>query len=82
VAKGLWVQNDGYEYPLVLVVVAATLALTGRWSADHALGVTPWPVRVCAAALVLGPVSGLLSRVVLHRPTAPEGTHRYAQAAD
>ncbi|CAM5376072.1 hypothetical protein SGLAM104S_08559 [Streptomyces glaucescens] len=54
--KGLWVQNDGYEYPLVLVVVAATLALTGRWSADHALGVTPWPVRVCAAARVLGPV--------------------------
>ncbi|MER7496584.1 DoxX family protein [Streptomyces pharetrae] len=82
--KGLWVQNDGYEYPLVLVVVAATLALTGpgRWSADHALGVTPWPVWVCAAALVLGPVSGLLTRVVLHRPTAPEGTHRYAQAAD
>ncbi|HZF89928.1 DoxX family protein [Streptomyces sp.] len=83
-AKGLWAQNDGYDYPLVLVAVAAVLALTGpgRWSADHVLGLTPWPLWVCVAALVLGPVSGLLTRVVMHRPPAPEGTPRYAQAAD
>jgi putative oxidoreductase len=83
-AKGLWVQNDGYEYPLVLVVVSAALALTGpgRWSVDHALAVTPWPVWVSVAAIVMGPASGLLTRVVLHRPpTAAEGK-RYAQAAE
>ncbi|MFI9612126.1 DoxX family protein [Streptomyces sp. NPDC052023] len=82
-AKGLWVQNDGYEYPLVLVVVSAALALTGpgRWSVDHALDLTPWPVWVAVAAILLGPASGLLTRVVLHRPaTEAEGT-RYAQAA-
>ncbi|MBC2905777.1 DoxX family protein [Streptomyces cupreus] len=82
--KGLWVQNDGYEYPLVLVVICAALALTGpgRWSLDHALAVTPWPVCVAVAALVIGPVSGLLTRVVLHRePTAPE-RKAHAQAAD
>ncbi|MET9453123.1 DoxX family protein [Streptomyces cinerochromogenes] len=82
--KGLWVQNDGYEYPLVLVVVSAALALTGpgRWSADHALGVTPWPVWVALAAIVIGPVSGLLTRLVLHRaPTATEGKI-HAQSAD
>ncbi|MET9292248.1 DoxX family protein [Streptomyces sp. NPDC003077] len=66
---GLWVQNDGYEYPLVLVVTAAVLALTGpgRWSADHALGLTPWPLWITLAAIVLGPVGGLLARVVLGR---------------
>ncbi|MER5689699.1 DoxX family protein [Streptomyces sp. NPDC002205] len=82
--KGLWVQNDGYEYPLVLVVVCAALALTGpgRWSADNALGVTPWPLWIAVAAIVLGPGCGLLARVVLHRAaTAKEGT-RYAHAAD
>ncbi|WEV29197.1 DoxX family protein [Streptomyces sp. 71268] len=82
--KGLWVQNDGYEYPLVLVAASAALALTGpgRWSVDHALTVTPWPVWVCVAAVIVGPVSGLLTRVVLHRPTlAGQGT-RYAKAAD
>ncbi|MFF7474527.1 DoxX family membrane protein [Streptomyces sp. NPDC008092] len=82
--KGLWVQNDGYEYPMVLVVVSVALSLTGpgRWSVDHALGLTPWPLWLVLAAIVIGPTSGLLTRAVLHRtPTAPEGTRR-AQAAD
>ncbi|MFI9611538.1 DoxX family protein [Streptomyces sp. NPDC052023] len=82
--KGLWVQNDGYEYPLVLVVVSAALALTGPggWSADEALGISPWPVWVVVVAIVAGPSSGLLTRVVLHRPSAvPEGGRR-ARLAD
>ncbi|MEU5896420.1 MULTISPECIES: DoxX family protein [unclassified Streptomyces] len=80
--NGLWVQNDGYEYPLVLVVAAAVLVLTGpgRWSADHALGLTPWPGWVQAAALVAGPASGLLTRAVLHRPYT-EGRSDHARAA-
>lgn len=82
--KGLWVQNDGYEYPLVLVVVSAALALTGpgRWSVDHALAVTPWPVWVSVATIIMGPASGLLTRVVLHRPTPAGEGKRYAKAAD
>ncbi|MEU2227363.1 DoxX family protein [Streptomyces sp. NPDC012751] len=82
--NGLWVQNDGYEYPLVLVVVSAVLALTGpgRWSLDHAAGITPWPLWVAVAAIVVGPVSGLLTRLVLHRaPTAAERTF-HEPAAD
>ncbi|MGW3496564.1 DoxX family protein [Streptomyces sp. NPDC001020] len=81
---GLWVQDDGYEYPLVLVVVSAALALTGpgQWSLDHALGMSPWPLWVSAAAIVLGPASGLLTRVVLHRrPTVME-RKPYAPATD
>lgn len=83
-SKGLWVQNDGYEYPLVLVAVSAVLALTGpgRWSLDHVLGSAPYPVWVAIAAIVVGPASGLLTRLVLHRgPTPSEGKH-HAQAAD
>ncbi|MDI1456369.1 DoxX family protein [Streptomyces sp. ATE26] len=82
--KGLWVQNDGYEYPLVLVAVSAALALTGpgRWSADRALGVLPWPLWLAVTAIVIGPASALLTRVVLRRPaTSTEGA-RYARTAD
>jgi len=70
--NGLWVQNDGYEYPLILVVLAATLALTGpgRWSADHLLGLTPWPVWLSVTTVALGLGSGLLTRLILHRSGA------------
>ncbi|MER6076481.1 hypothetical protein ABT187_48945 [Streptomyces sp. NPDC001817] len=45
------------------------LALTGPGSAsaDQALGLDPWPAWVSATALVVGPVSGLLVRALLHR---------------
>ncbi|MEU9204762.1 DoxX family protein [Streptomyces sp. NPDC048332] len=70
--NGLWVQNDGYEYPMVLVVAAAVTALTGpgRWSADSLLGLTPWPLWICLAAIGVGLAAGLLTRVALHRPPA------------
>ncbi|MFD5086336.1 DoxX family protein [Kitasatospora sp. NPDC058406] len=79
---GLWVQNDGYEYPLVLIGTAAALAATGpgAWSLDAALGLTPYPLWWAAAALVAGLGSGLLTRLVLHgqapaaaRTAAPGG---------
>lgn len=81
---GLWVQDDGYEYPLVLVVVAGSLALTGpgRWSVDHAAGLTSWPLRLPVAAVVLGPASGLLTRAVLHRPPARGEAADGARPAD
>ncbi|MER5351662.1 DoxX family protein [Kitasatospora sp. NPDC002551] len=84
VPHGLWVQNDGYEYPMVLVVVAGSLALTGagRWSVDHAVGLTSWPLWLAVAAAVFGPVSGLLTRAVLHHPGPVPGTVTGARAAD
>ncbi|MGW5480322.1 DoxX family protein [Streptomyces sp. NPDC004008] len=68
--NGLWVQHDGYEYPLVLLLVPAALTLTGpgRWSADQALGLLPWAPWWAAAATGLGISSGLLTRVLLGRP--------------
>ncbi|MGW1006081.1 DoxX family protein [Streptomyces sp. NPDC002520] len=82
--KGLWVQNDGYEYPLVLVVISAALSLTGpgEWSLDHALGLTPWPSWIVLAAIVIGPASGLLTRVVLHRAPTVSERKSHAPAAD
>ncbi|KAA6215744.1 DoxX family membrane protein [Streptomyces filamentosus] len=71
--NGLWVQHDGYEYPLVLIGTAAALAATGpgAWSLDAALGLTPYPAWWAALVLVAGLGSGLLARLVLHRPAAP-----------
>lgn len=75
---GLWVQNDGYEYPLVLVGTAAALATTGpgAWSLDAVLGLTPYPLWWAALALVAGLGSGLLTRLVLHRSAVPAITER------
>ncbi|MFB7268431.1 DoxX family protein [Streptomyces nojiriensis] len=69
---GLWVQNDGYEYPLVLIVTAAALAATGpgAFSLDAATGLTPYPLWWTAPVLAAGVGSGLLTRLVLHRAPA------------
>ncbi|MFF4582429.1 DoxX family protein [Streptomyces sp. NPDC001389] len=71
--NGLWVQDDGYEYPLVLIGTAAALAATGPgvWSLDRALGLGGYPVWWTALVLAAGVGSGLLTRLALHRP-APD----------
>lgn len=71
--NGLWVQFDGYEYPLVLVIVCAALAMTGpgAYSVDGALGID-WPGWAAASALAIGLGSGLLTRVLLATPATPE----------
>ncbi|HXG40470.1 MAG TPA: DoxX family protein, partial [Candidatus Limnocylindrales bacterium] len=39
-ARGLWSQNGGYEYPLVLIAVAVAAAIAGPvdWTLDRVLG--------------------------------------------
>ncbi|MGQ4486070.1 DoxX family protein [Streptomyces sp. SAS_281] len=73
---GLWVQNDGYEYPLLLIAVPAALVLAGpgAWSLDSRLEATPWPVWLNTGCLVLGLASGLLTRLLLHRTPSPATT--------
>ncbi|KOG10698.1 MULTISPECIES: DoxX family protein [Streptomyces] len=72
--NGLWVQHDGYEYPLVLIGTATTLALTGpgRLSTDHALNLPHWPAWSAPAALALGVAGGLAVRALLHHPPSPQ----------
>ncbi|MGC0319149.1 DoxX family membrane protein [Kitasatospora acidiphila] len=66
---GLWVQNDGFEYPLVLVTIGAVLSATGpgRWSLDAALGLLSWPAWWLPVAVLAGVGGGLATRLVLHR---------------
>ncbi|MFI8360477.1 DoxX family protein [Streptomyces sp. NPDC085612] len=68
--NGLWVQKDGYEYPLFLITTAAALDLAGpgRFSADHTLGLLPWPTAWSVAAVAAGVAAGLATRALLHRP--------------
>jgi putative oxidoreductase len=42
-AKGFFIQNEGYEYNIVLIVAAVAVAIAGpgRLSLDHGLGL-PW----------------------------------------
>ncbi|MEW2491533.1 DoxX protein [Streptomyces sp. NPDC048411] len=78
--NGLWVQKDGYEYPLVLIALAAALAFTGpgRHSADQALGLLPWSAWWAVTAVAVGAGSGLAVRARLHRhaPLAPVPSDR------
>jgi putative oxidoreductase len=72
--NGLWAQDNGFEYPLVLVIVAAALTLIGpgRWSVDEALGLLPWAPWWTAAAVALGAFSGLSARALLAHPSHAE----------
>jgi putative oxidoreductase len=78
--NGLWIQDDGYEYLLVLVAIAVTLAFlgAGRLSLDHALGTnlagTAAGIVVAAVALVtpLLPRSLTLGSTATGAPEPPE----------
>ncbi|KAB1943853.1 hypothetical protein F8271_09640 [Micromonospora sp. ALFpr18c] len=73
--NGLWVQHNGYEYALVLLILPAALALTGpgRWSVDEVWGLFPWAWWWTAAAVGLGVASGLATRVLLAPPSLGPG---------
>lgn len=71
--NGLWVQNDGYEYPLVLIAMASTLSLTGagRWSLDALLGIDQLPLWTGILASLAGILAGFAVRLVLHAKPSP-----------
>jgi putative oxidoreductase len=58
--KGVWSTNGGYEYNLVLAVVAFALAAigAGAWSIDHALSLSMHGVLWAVGALVVGIAGG------------------------
>ncbi|MER8068503.1 DoxX family protein [Streptomyces sp. NPDC094034] len=71
---GLWVQDDGYEYPLVLVVSVAVTGLTGpgAWSLDRLTGVN-WPASAGIAGCAAGVLGGLTTRRALLRANGRSG---------
>lgn len=69
--NGLWSQDGGFEYPLVLVAAAAGLALTGpgAWALDDALGWSLTPAWALTG-IVGGLLAGVLTLVVGREPAS------------
>ncbi len=59
--NGLWAQEGGFEYPLVLGVTAGALALTGPggWAVDTALGWELTTTTWVLAGIGVGVLAGL-----------------------
>ena len=77
-SHGLWNHEGGYEYPLVLAVVAAALGMAGPgvYAVDTLLPVSPAGIGAGLAAAGLGIAGGTLTLLVRRgaastpRPTA------------
>ena len=69
--NGLWSHNGGFEYPLVLVAVATSLAFTGPGapSLDDAMGIDISGGDAAAIAIALGFCGGMA--VLLSRRPRP-----------
>lgn len=75
--KGLWNQNGGIEYPLVLMTVAFAVAAigAGRYSLDDAFGIDWHGLWWALGAVGLGALGGLASLVPGRRPHARQERH-------
>ncbi|WP_282795256.1 DoxX family membrane protein [Streptomyces sp. CC224B] len=74
--NGFFNQSGGFEYPAVLGLAAAALAVTGpgRLSADHALGDVlnrPWMAPAALLATAAGTAAVLTARARALRETPP-----------
>jgi putative oxidoreductase len=80
---GFFVQNGGYEYPLVLGLAALSLAFTGPgpFSLDALLGLERSGVFSGLAAFVLGVVAGALKLATRRLPTPQTSSPSVPQAA-
>jgi putative oxidoreductase len=65
---GLWNNLGGYEYPLVLIAAATSIAFTGpgRYSVDHVSGWNLSGVDWGVAALAVGVLGWLLGAAARH----------------
>ncbi len=70
-SKGYFSQKGGFEYPLLLAVVAIAVAVAGpgQISVDHVVGLAP-DAAIRGGLLVLGAIGGVAA-LVLQRVTAP-----------
>jgi putative oxidoreductase len=75
--KGLWNQNGGIEFPLVLGTVAFAVAAigAGRYSLDAAFGIHWQGLWWALGAVGLGAVGGLASMLPGRRPPAEQERH-------
>jgi len=80
--NGPWVTDQGYEYNLVLIAAAASLAETGPGSpsVDDALGVKAHGPKWAALALLLGAIGAAGAHKVAESAPAPEPAPEEAPA--
>ena len=73
--KGPWATNGGWEFPLTLSAVGATLAFTGpgKYSLDRLLRLNLTGPRWGLGALVLG-LGSAAAALAIRRPPTPEPT--------
>lgn len=79
---GLWAENGGYEYPMVVATVAAGIATHGPGAAsvDAALGYRRAGLSWGAAAIGLGVASAMMLLATAHRtPGQASGSGRPAE---
>ena len=75
--KGVWNQNGGIEFHLVLIAVAFAVAAigAGRYSLDNAFGIDWHGLWWAIGAVGLGAVGGLASLLPGRRPPARQERH-------
>jgi putative oxidoreductase len=75
--KGIWNQNGGIEFPLVLGTVAFAVAAigAGRYSLDNAFGIDWHGLWWALGAVGLGVLGGLASMLPGRRPPAEQERH-------
>jgi len=73
--QGLWGQNGGYEYPLVLAGCGAVLALTGPGDLAVDTDVLDWrvPLWVSLVAIAVGAASAAVTGGLLRRAPVAAG---------
>jgi putative oxidoreductase len=69
-AKGLWITAGGYEYSLVVLVVATAVGLggPGRYSVDAALG---WDTFSGALFVPLAAIAVIVDALMIHNAPSP-----------
>jgi putative oxidoreductase len=80
-AKGLWVQVGGYEYPLLLMVIAVAVGLggPGRYSVDAALG---WDTVSGAIFVPLAALAVIVDALMLRGGPAPAAPRHEERGPD
>jgi putative oxidoreductase len=75
--KGIWNQDGGIEFPLVLTTVAFAVAAigAGRYSLDVALGIDRHGLWWALGAVALGALGGVASLLAGRRPPARQEHH-------
>jgi putative oxidoreductase len=76
--KGLWNQDGGFEFPLVMVAAAFALAAAspGGWSLDAALGLDVASAGAALLALAVGVVAGVSAVIGGRSPEMERREHR------